>query len=91
MVTYAVAAVAHKTLAHPELRCRRSPGLVPAEIRLMVETTLFPTTIVAARAIAEDACVTETRETNRCTGHRPTTTLIGVWAQKPKYTIVPPQ
>ena len=88
MVTCAPVAVVAKTPAHQEPKCRHLPGLEPAETRLTVEITSFPTMIAAVRVIAAGACVIVTRGTNPFTGRRQTMILIGAWVQKRTFTIV---
>ena len=88
MVTFAPVVVAPKTPAHQALKCRHLPGLEPAETRLTVEITSFPTMIAAVRVIAAGACVIVTRVTNPYTGRRQTMILIGAWVQKPTSIIV---
>jgi hypothetical protein len=88
MVTCAPVVVEPKTPAHQALKCLHLPGLEPAETRLTVEITSFPTMIAAARVIAADACVIVTRVTSPFTGRRQTMILIGVWVRKRIFTIV---
>jgi cytochrome c553 len=55
----------------------------------MAGTTLFHTTIAAAKALAADVSATPTRGIARSFGRRKTTTSIGAWAQNQRFTTAP--